>query len=208
MKIYLRMFPPWRVLDSPDKRGDLAQEKLRRISLWKKQYIAMDGWIPNLYQGFDFVIIINLDTGGGVPSFVVQVFHLFKWKYTSHATMIPGIQKYFPTMFSVNLGSSSFVRTSPARTFFKQICTNKPQKCASSKNLHIIDYHHLSSVDQSSQPWQDSGSLLKSSAFFQLPEIFHDNGCHNHEISFGDADEICGDNRRVYTAKGTVRSLL
>ena len=36
----------------------------------------MDGWIPNLYQGFDFVIVINLDTGGGVPSFVVQVFHL------------------------------------------------------------------------------------------------------------------------------------
>ena len=206
MKIYLRMFPPWRVLDSPDKRGDLAQEKLRRISL-SKQYIAMDGWIPNLYKGLILLLLSTWTQEVESPVLLFR-FSTFKWKYTSHATMIPGIQKYFPTIFSVNLGSSSFVRTSPARTFFKQICTNKPQKCASSKNLHIIDYHHLSSVDQSSQPWQDSGSLLKSSAFFQLPDIFHDNGCHNHEISFGDADEICGDNRRVYTAKGTVRSLL
>ena len=137
----------------------------------------MDGWIF-----IKALILLLLSTWTQEVESPVLLFRFstFEWKYTSHATMIPGIQKrHFPTMFSVNLGSSSFVRTSPARTFFKQICTNKPQKCASSKNLHIIDYHHLSSVDQSSQPWQDSGSLLKSSAFFQLPEIFHDNAIVN-----------------------------
>ena len=206
MKIYLRMFPPWRVLDSPDKRGDLAQEKLRRISKQNNTLQWMDGF-PIFIKALILLLLSTWTQEVESPVLLFR-FSTFKWKYTSHATMIPGIQKYFPTMFSVNLGSSSFVRTSPARTFFTQICTSKHQRCARSKNLHIIDYHHLSSVDQSSQPWQDSGSLLKSSAFFQLPEIFHDNGCHNHEISFGDADEICGDNRRVYTAKGTVRSLL